>query len=83
MASDNGHAPAQGQFMFVLTAEEVSEMRLALAARSRMNGHGTKANIICGSILKKIEESEKAPHVNGVNVERKVAGVDSTKWKEY
>lgn len=76
----NGNLPHGSEYMVILTAEEIQEMRLALAARSRMNGHGTRAQLVCTDILRKIDESETKPHVNGT---AKVAGVDSSKWSGH
>lgn len=77
-----GCTPQEGTFMVILTAEEVKEMRLAMAMRARMNGSGTRAHIVCTEILKKIDESESHPHVNG-NTPTKAYGVDSARFKEF
>lgn len=57
--------PAGGQegtcYMIELTKEEIQEMELAIAARSRANGSNTQPYKVCMSILAKLGESKRNP----------------------
>lgn len=67
--------PSEGcDFMLPnLNGEELEEMRLAMQARLRANGSGTKNYQICAKILRKMAEAERNP----VYPSGKKAGVDS------
>lgn len=52
-----------------LTREEMLEMRLAMKARQRANGSGTRPHRLCVSILRKMDDAESSA-VRGSNGHR-------------
>ena len=84
MTPDGASPPGVEYMLPPLTDDEVHEARLAIKARARANGSGTKPHELCKSILRKLDDAEHhpAPSANGTH-QKKIAGVDSSKWKEY
>lgn len=55
----DGSKPNEDRHIVNLTLEELEELRLATAARARMNGSGTRPHEVCINILRKLNESEE------------------------
>lgn len=51
-------------FVVELTRDEMEELKLALAARSRANGPNTQNFRLCRQVLTKIRESEESRRIN-------------------
>ena len=45
--------------MVLLTTDELTEVRLAIAARARMTGQGTKPHSVCNDVLRKMIEADQ------------------------
>lgn len=47
------------RYMVVFTKEELEEIKLAMAARGRATGSGTRNHEVCVEVVKKLAESER------------------------